>query len=242
MNLITDPIWSLRASPFSWIGPKRKRPPGVDLEDLPPIDIILLSHNHYDHLDIKTLKHLNSKFHPLIVTSLGVSRYLIKHGIKHCTELDWWEHTDIPDSMNITAVPAQHFSGRGMFDRDTTLWCGFIIGFRDHKVYFAGDTGYGNFLKNIGEKLGPFNISLIPIGAYIPQWFMQPIHASPDEAVKIHLDVKSINTIASHFGTFPLADDGMTQPRDDLGVAKQKYGISPESFIAFQEGESMEFE
>ncbi len=241
VNIITDPIWGRRASPFSWMGPKRKRPPGVALEELPPVDIILLSHNHYDHLDIKTLKYIKAKFNPLVITALGVPRFLVKHGFRRYEELDWWENTVISDQLKITSVPAQHFSGRGMFDKDNTLWCGFVIDFPSYKIYFAGDTGYGNFIKEIGEKCGPFRVSLLPIGAYIPQWFMQPIHTSPEEAVKIHMDSKSVNSIATHFGTFPLADDGMNQPTEDLAQARLKYGISADAFIFLKEGDFTEY-
>ncbi|MEQ8239049.1 MAG: MBL fold metallo-hydrolase, partial [Cyclobacteriaceae bacterium] len=136
LNILTDPVWSKRVSPFSFLGPKRMRPAGIRLADLPNIDLVLLSHNHYDHLDIQTLKKLNDQFKPLIITSLGVGKYLKKQGITTYKELDWWEKASV--GVEVTAVPAQHFSGRGMFDRDKTLWCGFTMKTSTRKLYFAG--------------------------------------------------------------------------------------------------------
>ncbi len=242
LNILTDPIWSQRAGPFSWAGPKRKRLPGIRFEDLPTIHAILLSHNHYDHLDINSLKKLWEKFRPKIFTSLGAGEYLRKQGIESISELDWWQQIQINDALQLIAVPAQHFSGRGMFDRDSTLWLGFVITSEKGNIYFAGDTGYNSeTFKQIGERCSPILVSLIPIGAYLPRWFMGPIHCSPGEAVKIHKEVKSKNSIGSHFGTFALADEGREEPVIDLKKALDELNVPQEQFIVLKEGTWKEY-
>lgn len=233
-NILTDPVWSDRCSPFTFVGPQRMRPPGIRFEDLPKIDLVLLSHNHYDHLDISTVLKLEDKFEPTFIVPLGVASYLRKNDVSNIIELDWWEKTD--QKLHITAVPSQHFSGRGFYDRDKSLWCGYVLEHQGKKVYFAGDSGYGSFFKEIGKKLGPMDISMIPIGAYLPQWFMSPIHVSPQESIKIHQDVKSKQSIAMHFGTFPLADDGMGRAEKDLMATLKKSKISQEKFMIPDEG------
>jgi len=242
LNILTDPVWSNRTSPFSWIGPTRMRPPGIRFEDLPPIDVVLLSHNHYDHLDIVTMKKIFNVFSPKIITPLGVKEFLDKENVLGSRDMDWWEEVPLTQSTKVQAVPAQHFSGRGMFDRDATLWCGYILRWEGGSLYFVGDTGYNAVtFKEIGERCAPIQVALIPIGAYKPQWFMSVIHCSPEEAVQIHRDIKAKTSIATHFGTFPLADDGMLDPTDDLEKAKAAQGIPPGDFIALKEGESRDF-
>jgi L-ascorbate metabolism protein UlaG (beta-lactamase superfamily) len=242
LNILTDPVWSERASPFTFMGPKRKRIPGIKLEDLPTIDLILLSHNHYDHLDLATLKKIFNTHHPKIITPLGVKALLEKNNIEGADDLDWWDEYKLNDHITIQATPAQHFSSRGTFDRDATLWCGFVIKRKEGNIYFAGDTGYNSktFIE-IGERCAPLNIALIPIGAYKPTWFMSPIHCSPEEAVQIHIDIKSFQSIATHFGTFPLADEGGEEPVSDLRAALDAKNIAREKFIALTEGESKSF-
>jgi len=244
INILTDPIWSKRASPFEWIGPKRMRPPGIRFKDLPPIHAVLISHNHYDHLDITTLKKIAHIHHSEIIVPLGVQSFLERRNIiDDVKELDWWNSCVLKSQTPIEAVPAQHFSGRGSFDRDTSLWCGFVITTRHGKIYFAGDTGYHpQTFKRIASTSGPFRLSIIPIGAYKPAWFMGPIHCSPDEAVQIHLDVKSQQSIASHFGTFALADEAQTDPVIDLKSELKKRALSDESFLALEEGQAYDFE
>jgi L-ascorbate metabolism protein UlaG (beta-lactamase superfamily) len=243
LNILTDPIWSKRTSPFSFAGPKRMRPPGIKFEDLPRIHVVLLSHNHYDHLDITTMRMIFGGHHPMIVTPLGVKAFLEKEMITGAHDLDWWDEHVLADSVKVRAVPAQHFSGRGSLDRDATLWCGYVINTKFGNVYFAGDTGYNDkTFKEIGERCGDIKVALLPIGAYKPGWFMSPIHTSPEEAVKIHLDVKSANSIATHFGTFPLADDGYEDPVNDLNLALEKYKLTAEKFIVMKEGEASVFD
>ena len=242
LNILTDPIWSERASPFTWSGPKRMRNPGIRFDDLPHIHAVLLSHNHYDHLDLPTLKKIVERFNPRIFTGLGVGEFLEKHNMDYFVEMDWWHQYLVSKDAELIAVPAQHFSGRGMYDRDCTLWMGFVIKTDSGNIYFAADTGYNETtFKEIGQRCSPIRVSIIPIGAYKPQWFMSPIHCSPEEAVKIHLDVKSRESIASHFGTFPLADEGRDDPPRDLKRALAEYKIPEKEFNVLKEGESKDF-
>ncbi len=215
VNLLLDPVFSKYASPFQFAGPKRMRQPGISLDSLPRIDLVLLSHNHYDHLDLPTLTRLYKRDQPKFIVPLGVDRFLGGKGFRDVTALDWWEKASAKQ-LEVTATPAQHFSGRGLFDRDRTLWCGYAINSSKHKVYFVGDSGYGDFFSEIGERLGRIDAAIIPIGAFKPRWFMQPIHVSPEEAVQVHEDVGSPLSIACHFGTFPLADDSMGEPEARL--------------------------
>lgn len=241
LNLLTDPVWSRRVSPYSWVGPKRMRPPGIRFENLPPIDLVLISHNHYDHLDMETVQRLQQEHDPLFVTPLGVDLLLHRNGITKTADLDWWENHTINEVLNISSVPAQHFSGRGVFDRDKTLWCGYVVeSVEGATLYFAGDTAYGSFFTDIGEAFD-IDLSLIPIGAYKPRWFMQPIHTDPEEAVHIHRDVQSTRSIGSHFGTFPLADEAMDEPAEDLVAALEEQQVSGESFFIIPEGKTRTF-
>lgn len=214
LNIITDPIWSKRASLFSFLGPKRYRDPGVKIEELPTIDIILLTHNHYDHMDIKTLRAISIKDNPKIFTSLGNSRYLKSRRIKGALDMDWWDKKPLSPEINLVSVPAQHFSGRAFSDRNKTLWCGFVLETERGNIYFAGDTGYGGIVKEIKEKYDNFLLSFIPIGAFKPLWFMRDVHTSPEDAIKIHKELKSEVSVGIHFGTFNLAEDGQDEAKN----------------------------
>ena len=205
-NILTDPIYSKRASPFRYMGPKRLHAPGIPFEQLPHIDIVLLSHNHYDHMDLPTLEALRDRFNPLIITGLGNRAYLKKHHFLNVRELAWWE-TYKKGSLEFTFTPAEHFSARWPWDRNKTLWGGFFLRGETQSIYFAGDTGYGQFFKKIAEKLGPPDLALLPIGAFKPRWFMQPAHLSPQEARQAFKDLHAKVWIPIHFGTFNLADD-----------------------------------
>lgn len=239
INILTDPIWSERASPFTWMGPKRMRPPGLKMEDIPHIDVLLISHNHYDHLDVSSVKKIVAKHHPKIYTALGVKAFLDQQKILNSHEMDWGDEVMINNDLSLACVPAQHFSARGMFDRDATLWCGFVVRSVHGNIYFAADTGYASFIKKIGETYSPLRLSILPVGAYKPEWFMSPVHASPAESVQMHIDIHSHKTVASHFGTFPLADEEMYEPVEALADALKQQHIPAEDFIALKEGEGM---
>lgn len=240
LNILTDPIWSKRCSPFQWVGPERMRPPGIPMEMLPPIDLVILSHNHYDHLDVNTLKLLEEKYSPKFIVPLGVGSYLDKLDIQNKVEIDWYQNTSV-GQLDIKGIPANHFTSRGLFDRDKTLWCGYLFNFEGYKIYFAGDSGYGPNFKTLGEQEQSIDLALIPIGAYKPEWFMSPIHISPDQAVQVHQDINAKQSIAMHFGTFPLADDGMYTPQKDLKQSLDQRGINSEKFIIPDEGKSYVF-
>lgn len=242
LNILTDPVWSERTSPFTFAGPRRMRPPGIRFEDLPTIDVILISHNHYDHLDVATMKRLVELHKPRIITPLGVAEFLEQEDMKGAKDLDWWQELTLSDSVAVQAVPAQHFSGRGMFDRDKTLWCGYVLKRSGGNLYFAGDTGYNDStFVEIGKRCAPLAVSILPIGAYKPNWFMSPIHTSPADAVKILVDTQTPSAIASHFGTFPLADDGKQEPIDELRIALTERGITPTRFVVLAEGVYKDF-
>jgi len=211
LNILTDPIWSDRCSPVSFAGPRRHRAPGLRFEDLPPIDVVLVSHNHYDHMDLSTLRRLRETKR---VVPLGNAALL--RGAK---ELDWWEETRLSDSVTVTCVPAQHFSARALSDRNAALWSGFVIRGPAGSVYFAGDTGWGKHFEQIFERFGPMRVALLPIGAYEPRWFMKPAHITPAEAVDAHIALKAKTSIGIHWATFRLSDEGELGPLRDLHAA-----------------------
>jgi L-ascorbate metabolism protein UlaG (beta-lactamase superfamily) len=230
-NILTDPIWSERTSPLSWIGPRRRRKPGVAWEDLPRIDVVLISHNHYDHLDLPTLRRLAGRRDSTFIVPRGVARLLRSEKIGPVHELDWGESYSFP-SLTIHCVPALHFSSRGIFDRNMSLWCGYMIEGRERLVYFAGDTGFGQHFAQIRETFGSPRVALLPIGAYEPRWFMSPIHMAPDEAVRAHEILGAKTSIAIHHGTLQLADEGLdTAEKQLLACAPQ------ESFHVLRNGQ-----
>ena len=236
VNMVTDPVWSQRCSPVQWAGPRRHRPPGVAFDALPPIDMVLLSHDHYDHLDLPTLRRLHARDAPLIVTGRGVGEFLAGKGLTRVVELDWWERTEA-DGLEVTAVPAAHFSGRGLTDRDTRLWIGHVVHTQQGPCYFAGDTGWGPHFAQIFEAFGPCRLALLPIGAYRPEWFMAPVHISPAEAVEAHRVLGSKLSVPIHFGTFNLADDGQDEPVADLRRALTRSGVDALEFATLDHGE-----
>ncbi len=242
LNLLTDPVWAQRVGPRSKVGPKRHRPPGLRFEDLPPIDAVLLSHNHYDHLCEATMRRLAEVHQPTVITGLGNAQLCERFGIRDARDLDWWASTTLDvesGPIEVHAVPMRHFSGRGPADRDRTLWCGLHVAAPWGGVLFAGDTGYGRHFREIRERLGPPRLAMLPIGAYRPRFMMGAIHVDPAEAVQAHLDLAAATSVGMHFGTFPLADDGMDEPPRDLAGALAQASLDPSAFRVLPHGEGM---
>jgi L-ascorbate metabolism protein UlaG (beta-lactamase superfamily) len=232
-HILTDPIWSERASPFTWIGPRRRRKPGVRWEDLPRVDTVLLSHNHYDHLDLASLRRLAGGGQSQFIVPTGVARLLRAQGIGPVHELDWGESLALARTT-IHSVPALHFSSRGIFDRNRTLWCGYVMETASAMVYFAGDTAFGDHFAQIRERFGAPRLALLPIGAYEPRWFMSPVHMDPEQAVRAHHILGAGTSIAIHHGTFQLADDGLDTPKKRLGEC-----APGDSFLVLDNGQSI---
>jgi N-acyl-phosphatidylethanolamine-hydrolysing phospholipase D len=251
-NFLTDPILSDRCSPLPFFGPKRRHPPGMTYSELPKIDFVLISHDHYDHLDKKTVLTLSRMFsHLAWFVPKGVKRWFDRLEISPVYEFGWWEERELtlpscPDMRGkITAVPAQHFSGRRGYDLNSTLWLGWVVEIcsstKENPVvkrcYFAGDTGYNAFdFKKIGELFAPIDLSLIPIGSYLPKAFMEPVHICPRDAVRIHLEVGSSLSVGIHWKTFRLSDEPMERPPYDLYQALIKENINPSEFIVVELG------
>jgi N-acyl-phosphatidylethanolamine-hydrolysing phospholipase D len=238
VNILTDPVWSMHASLVQGLGPKRYIKPALDLEKL-DVDIVLISHTHYDHFDANTVKRIGNK--PLWIVPLGVKEVLKGYGIDRVIELDWWQHHIIPASsksvrVEIAFTPTKHWTSRTPFDRNTSLWGSFAVMTPSKRFFFGGDTGYHPFFSKLGDRYGPFDFAAIPIGAYKPRWFMKDNHVNPEEAVKIHLDVKSKQTVAIHWGTFPLADEDYVEPALELGRAREAAGLTVNDFFSVQHG------
>lgn len=242
-TILTDPVFSDRVSPFSRLGPKRVRPPGLALDALPAIDLVLLSHNHYDHMDLPSLRTLcgPGRAGPPILTGLGNAGYLLRRGVAGARELDWWDEVRPRPGLVVTFVPAQHWSSRSLLDRRRTLWGGFVLQVGALRVYFAGDSGYCAWFKAIGERCGAPDLALLPIGAYEPRWFMRTQHMNPAEAVQAHRDLKAARSIGMHFGTVQLTDEAIDAPLEALTDARQEAGMPPDSFATLDFGETRLF-
>jgi N-acyl-phosphatidylethanolamine-hydrolysing phospholipase D len=237
LAILTDPVWDAYCSPIPFKTLKRRHDPPISLSDLPRIDCVLISHNHYDHLDHKTVLHLNS-FHPQIrwIVPLGLSRWFLSRGIRSVEELDWWKSASFGQAK-ITAVPAQHCSGRSLFDQNRTFWNGYVFETKTKRFYFTGDTGYNHLdFKRIGENWPHMDLSMIPIGTYVPQKFMQPVHCSPMEAVEIHSDVKSRFSLGMHWKTFCLSDEPMDRPPYDLYLSMGAKKLPYDTFLPIDPG------
>ncbi|HEY1858369.1 MBL fold metallo-hydrolase [Acidocella sp.] len=240
LTLLTDPVFSRRCSPSQWVGPKRVRDPGLRPDDLPNIDLILLSHNHYDHMDVRALRRIRRRFpHAAIVTTLGNAAFLARKGLHGAVELDWWQETALGHTT-ITATPARHFSARTLWDRNETLWAGFMLRTGGAKIYFAGDTGYTKFFADINARLGAPDLALLPIGAYEPRWFMGPVHMNPADAVMAFQDLQARRAVGMHYGTFQLTAEEIDAPQRDLAAALHAAGIERERFVALDIGESLD--
>lgn len=241
LNILTDPVWAHRVSPFKNFGPTRVRTPGILLHNLPPIDLILISHNHYDHLDLETLKQIELRDSPQIFTPLGNDK-IIKREIPSIKveTLDWHQHKEVTSQLKIHLMPSQHWSARGFLDRNKALWGAFVISTPGGHIYFCGDSGYGSgeIFRKVHEEFGNFRLALLPIGAYEPRWFMEYAHMNPEEAVHALKDLDAAFGLAIHFETFRLTDEGFDDPRNHLTAACEKYSIAPKRFRSLQVGEA----
>jgi L-ascorbate metabolism protein UlaG (beta-lactamase superfamily) len=234
--IVTDPVFTSHAGPFGILGPPRVRPPAVAPADLPAVDLVLVSHNHYDHLQPSSLRLFRET--AACATPLGVGRQVASAFRRKITELDWWQSATVA-GIEVTCVPAEHFSARTPWDRDRTLWGGFVLRVDGVTIYFAGDSGYSPQFAAIGARCTGIDVALLPIGAYEPRWFMSPVHMNPDEAVRAHLDVKARVSLGMHFGTFQLTDEAIDDPLRALMEARQSHGVAPHAFRAPDFGETI---
>jgi L-ascorbate metabolism protein UlaG (beta-lactamase superfamily) len=239
ITLLTDPVFAPHAGPWGRTGPRRARGPAYPLDQLPKVDLVLQSHNHYDHLDLGTHEAIGRRDGARIVTPLGNGAYLPKRVRGWVDERDWWGVCEPLPGVRVTVVPAQHFSARTPWDRDRALWGGLVVECGGRTVYFAGDSGYCRHFGEIGERFPTIDLALVPIGAYDPRWFMRPVHMDPEEALKAHLDLRARRSIAMHFGTFQLTDEPIDEPAERLRAAMRAAGVADASFQVPRPGETI---
>lgn len=235
VTFLTDPMFSNRASPLPFAGPRRAVPPGVPLEALPPIDFALLSHDHYDHADYRTVKRLATAGVRFVVPS-GLAEWVRRAG-GEAIELAWWQTVEIA-GVPVHCVPAQHFSGRSLRDRNRSLWAGWIVAGASRRFYHVGDTGYSADSARIGERLGPVDLATVPIGAYLPSAIMHFVHTTPEEAVRIGLDVRARRIVGMHFGTFDLSDEPLDEPPRRFRAEAERLGLGPDRAWVLDIGET----
>jgi L-ascorbate metabolism protein UlaG (beta-lactamase superfamily) len=243
LNILADPVWSERASPFRTIGPKRVNPPGIAFEALPPIDVVLVSHGHYDHLDVATLSRLARTFSPRVITPLGNDLTMRAHEKAIRAEaFDWDDRVDLGNGVTATLVPTRHWSARGLFDRNKSLWASFVVDTPAGRIYVVGDSGYGSgaHFRRVRDRHGPPRVALLPIGAYEPRWFMRDQHMNPEDAVKALADCGAERALAHHHGTFQLTDEPIEAPVHALHVALDAAGVPREKFAVLRPGQVVE--
>jgi L-ascorbate metabolism protein UlaG (beta-lactamase superfamily) len=243
-NILTDPIFSKRASPIPFVGPKRHQPPGIALRDLPHIDLVVISHSHYDHLDRRSVRAIARQAGgpPRYAVPLGLERWFARNvrgvGVGQVTALDWWESVTL-EGIQVTLAPVHHWSARTPWDRNQNLWGGWCMERDGFRFFFSGDIAYSPDAAEIGRRLGPFDLAAIAVGHYEPRWFMRNSHVNPDEAVRVHRDIRSRRSVAIHFGTFErLTAEPLDQPLLDLAEAKQSHGVPEEEFFVLRHGET----
>ena len=237
VNLLTDPHWGQRASPLAWAGPRRLSPPGLAFEDLPRIDVVLISHDHYDHLDLGTVKRLAAAHDPLFVVPLGLKAWFADNGMTRVTELDWWDSREY-GPLRLVCVPAQHFGQRTPWDRDTRLWASWAVVGTTLRFYFGGDSGYFSGFKEAGDRLGPFDLAAIAIGAYVPASIMRFTHTTPEQAVQAFVDLRGRRLLAIHWGTFDLAEEPLDEPPRRFQAEAERRGIGDDRAWLFKLGET----
>jgi N-acyl-phosphatidylethanolamine-hydrolysing phospholipase D len=238
VNVLTDPQWSERASPLSFAGPRRFTPPGLDFDRLPPIHLVVISHDHYDHLDVSTVRRLAERHRPRFIVPLGFRAWFAALGIHDVHELDWWG-SRVERGLTFTCVPAQHFSGRTLFDQNRRLWSGWTIAGAAKRLYYSGDTAYyAPYFTEIGERLGPFDLAAVAIGAYLPERIMKASHTDPAEALQIARDVRAARFLGVHWGTFDLADEPPDDPPRRLDAEARRLGLPPDRVWVLRHGET----
>ena len=245
INVLTDPIFSERASPVSFVGPKRAQPPGLALAELPRVDLVVISHNHYDHCDAASLQALNAQpgGPPLFLVPLGLKAWMADQEISNVVEMDWWQAHRL-GAVEIVMTPVQHWSGRSLTDRLQTLWGGWALFAPDQHLFFAGDTGYSQDFSDIGQRFaerqkdGGFDIALIPVGAYEPRWFMKEQHVNPDESLRMHKDLRAKRSLGIHWGTFELTDEALDEPPRALARARSAAGLAEDDFFLLAVGQT----
>lgn len=226
LDILTDPQWSDRAGPTSWLGAKRLGPPGLAFEDLPRIDVVVISHDHYDHLDLPTVKRLAAAHDPLFVVPLGMKAWFAENGMTRVVELDWWQE-HVHRDVRFVCLPAQHFSQRSLWDGNRRLWASWAIVGPTHRLYFAGDTGYFSGFKEAGRRLGPFDVAALPIGAYLPPEIMKRVHLTPEEAVQAFGDLGAKVMVGIHWGTFDLAEEPLDEPPVRMLAEARRRDLDP---------------
>ena len=237
LNILTDPQWSARASPVSWAGPRRFSPPGVAFEDLPRIDVVVISHDHYDHLDLATVKRLAATHNPLFLVPLGIKDWLAAQGVTRVEELDWWQERGYR-GVRFVCLPAQHFSQRTLWDANRRLWASWSLISRDRRFYFGGDSGYFSGFEKIGRQLGPFDITAIAIGAYLPSEMMQLVHMTPERAVQAFVDLNARVLLGMHWGTFDLTEEPPEEPPQRMLAEIRRRGIDADRAWILKMGET----
>lgn len=243
LNILVDPVWSERASPVSFAGPKRVNDPGIAFDKLPAIDAVLVSHGHYDHLDMRTLSKLAATFSPRVITPLGNDVTMTSSdGAIRAEAFDWNERVEIGNGVAVTLVATRHWTARGLFDRNKALWASFVLETPAGKIYVVCDSGYGTgtHFRRVREAHGPLRAAILPIGAYEPRWFMRDQHMNPEDAVKALADCGAEMALAHHHGTFQLTDEGIDAPANDLAAALEAAGVAREKFVALKPGQVFE--
>ncbi|XP_059153637.1 N-acyl-phosphatidylethanolamine-hydrolyzing phospholipase D-like [Physella acuta] len=244
VTFLTDPVFSLRCSPSQWVGPKRYRPTPCSVEELPKVDCVVISHNHYDHLDLETVYSLNKRFGDSLrwYVPVGLKSWMNSCGCTNVVELSWWEEHTHESGVKFVSTPSQHWCKRTVWDDNKALWCSWCVIGSKNKFFFAGDTGYCNIYKTIGKKYGPFSLATIPIGAYNPRWILAYQHVDPKEAVDIHCDINCKTSIGIHWGTFPMgAKEFYLEPRDKVKEELKIRDMELSSFITVAHGEILTF-